>query len=99
MNRNTQGRPLRREASGVRAACCRFGGPDVFESGSKLRALQTLRDAVASRFRGAQLAGEKKRISSDLRCSLFNSLFAFIALLGTTLCGASDPTADKSGAR
>jgi hypothetical protein len=38
------GRTNRAAAFGVRAACCRFRTPGPDQSGSKLRALQTLRD-------------------------------------------------------
>src|SRR6266852_781056 len=38
-----------REAYGVRGACSRFGRPTAFDSGSKLRALQTLRDCARAK--------------------------------------------------
>src|SRR5258708_27242949 len=41
--RRTTGAPKRRDAFGVRGACSRFRSPRAFDSGSKLRALQTLR--------------------------------------------------------
>ena len=66
-----QSRNRGREAFGVRSASCRFGAPQGLESGSKLTALQTLRDARA--------LGSSSQPANNLDCCSAENRLCFCA--------------------